>query len=234
MIFIRIPFSQANVSGMLPVRPVVEEQPRPRQQKPESIILKAKEELRKEKTAAVGAGPHELLAEREKSPEPSTSKTAPPVEPPRKRHVEFTREDLERLESETQRLDENNTVLYSLESVVNNGSSDEIPDSFFDLTLADARVLMSQLKESTRSMDNAPLMTAKLRELEDAKKTLVQLQYRETLIRIQFPSRLVLQTVFKPITTVAMVKQFLRSFLNEDVEEFDLCEWVFCFQVTAA
>lgn len=122
-------------------------------------------------------------------------------------------------------MDDRHTILYSLESVVNS-SSEEIPDSFFDVTIGDIRVLMGQLKENSSSMHNAPLMTSKLRELEDAKKTLIQLQYRETLIRVQFPNRMVLQTVFKPIDTVAVVKQFLRAFLKEDVNEFELCK---CF-----
>lgn len=138
--------------------------------------------------------------------------------------MEFTKEDLDRLESETRRLDDKNTILYSLESVVNSASEDDIPDSFFDVTLSDMRKLFSQMKENVRSMDNAPLMTSKLRELEDSKKTLIQLQYRETLIRIQFPNRLVMQTVFKPIDTVAQVKDFLRPFLNETSTAFDLCE----------
>lgn len=123
-------------------------------------------------------------------------------------------------------MDDRNTILYSLESVVNS-SSDDIPDSFFDVTVGDIRVLMSQLRENSKGMDNAPLMTSKLRELEDAKKTLIQLQYKETLIRIQFPNRMVLQTVFKPIDTVAEVKQFLRTYLKEDVNEFQLCEYLF-------
>lgn len=114
-----------------------------------------------------------------------------------------------------------------------NSSSDEIPDSFFDVTVGDIRVLMSQLRENSKGMDNAPLMTSKLRELEDAKKTLIQLQYKETLIRIQFPNRMVLQTVFKPIDTVAEVKQFLGAYLKEDVNEFQLCEYgTFVFHLT--
>lgn len=114
-------------------------------------------------------------------------------------------------------------MIYSLESVVNS-SFEDIPDSFFDVTISDVRVLMSQLKDVTRSMDNAPLMTSKLRELEDAKRTLSQLKYRETLIRVQFPNRLVLQTVFKPIDTIGRVKEFLGRFLVAEVEEFELCK----------
>lgn len=125
-------------------------------------------------------------------------------------------------------MDSHNTIIYSLESVISSGSSDEIPDSFFEVTASDMRVLMSQLRDNVRSMDNAPLMTAKLRELEDAKKTLVQLQYKETLIRIQFPNRLVLQTVFKPINTIAEVKEFLKTFLTEEVAEFQLCKLIKC------
>lgn len=120
-------------------------------------------------------------------------------------------------------LDEKNTLIYSLESVVNSQFED-LPDSFFDVTVNDIRVLFSQLKDSNKSMDNAPLMTSKLRELEDAKKTLNQLQYKETLIRIQFPNRLVIQATFKPIDTVGQVKEFLRRFLSDDVTRFDLCE----------
>lgn len=113
-------------------------------------------------------------------------------------------------------------MIYSLESVVCS-PSDEIPDSFFDVTVHDIRVLFSQLRDSNKSMENAPLMTSKLRELEDSKRVLNQLAYKETLIRIQFPNRMVLQTVFKPITQISDVKQFLRRFICEEIQEFELC-----------
>lgn len=167
---------------------------------------------------------------------------AEPDEPKQKRNIEYTKEDLDRLESEMHQvnelffiksnfpnnpfkfqLDDAHTVIYSLESVVSS-STEEIPDSFFDVTVRDIRVLMSHLKDHSKNIDNAPLMTSKLRELEDAKKTLIQLQYKETLIRIQFPNRFVLQTVLKPIDTISSVKEFLKRYIREDIQQFDLCE----------
>lgn len=217
------------MSGTLPVKPVLvrpDEEYRPKQMKCPTIIEQAKQEAAKSKEDDFAVpGPSRPTA-----PEPSTSEAAipkPVAEPPKKTHVEFTKEDLDRLEGETKRLDDRNTILYSLESVVSSASDDDIPDSFFDVTLSDMRKLFSQMKENVRSMDNAPLMTSKLRDLEDSKKTLIQLQYRETLIRIQFPNRLVMQTVFKPIDTVAQVKDFLRPFLDESSTPFDLCEYGF-------
>lgn len=211
------------MSGNLPVKPVAkdqEEQPfKPRQMKLESSsssVEVAKEEVKIDEPVAGPSRP-ETTTPKEQQQQPVV------VDPPKKRHLEFTKEDLDRLELETKRLDDKNTIIYSLESVIN--SSSELPDSFFDITVSDMRVLLSQMKENMRSMDNAPLMTSKLRELEESKKTLIQLQYKETLIRVQFPdSRLVLQTVFKPIDTINHVKQFLRSFLVENVKEFDLCK----------
>lgn len=120
-------------------------------------------------------------------------------------------------------MDDFNTVIYSLDSVISS-SSEEVPDSFFDVTVRDIRVLMSHLKDYSKNIDNAPLMTTKLRELEDAKKTLIQLQYKETLIRVQFPNRLVLQTVFKPIDTIDSVKAFLKRYIHEDIQQYELCE----------
>lgn len=150
----------------------------------------------------------------------------PKAEPlPRKQNIVLTKADLVKLESETVRLDDQNTIMYSLESVAATESDGDLPDSFFELTAADLRLLMRQMKESVRSMDNAPLMTTKLRELEDAKKTLNQLQYKETLLRIQFPGRLVIQSVFKPIATIESIKEFLGTFLNDDAaKEFELCK----------
>ena len=212
----------------MPVKPVPkpEEGSRPPRQD-RDYFQKAKESIKTKVDDAVPGPSNDspVVEKEENNNEPEAFVPKPTPQPPKKRNVEFTREDLERIESETHLLDEKNTILFSLNSVVRS-DDEEIPDSFFDLTVSDIRVLMNQMKENVQSMDNAPLMTSKLRELEDAKKTLIQLQYHETLIRIQFPNRLVLQAVFKPIDTVADVKQFIRTFLKEDVAEFALCKFI--------
>ncbi|BFF91267.1 tether containing UBX domain for GLUT4 [Drosophila madeirensis] len=112
-------------------------------------------------------------------------------------------------------------VLFSLDATQK--QYDELPDSFFDLTVNDLKMVLRDLKRTSAGDEDAPLLTAKLRELERQKAMLSKLnQYKECVLRIQFPDRFVLQGMFKPHETLAKVKDFVREFLVHPSEEFNL------------
>lgn len=99
----------------------------------------------------------------------------------------------------------------------------ELPDSFFDLTIEDAKILLKDAKRRREELEEAPLLTEAQRELEQNKKTLDQLnKYRRTIIRIQFPDHLVLQAAFKPLETVQVVKDFVKNYLNDPTCDFTI------------
>ncbi|EDW24513.1 GL23357 [Drosophila persimilis] len=112
-------------------------------------------------------------------------------------------------------------VLFSLDAT--HKQTDELPDSFFDLTVNDLKMVLRDLKRTSAGDDDAPLLTAKLRELERQKAMLAKLnQYKDCVLRIQFPDRFVLQGIFKPHETMAKVEDFVREFLVNPSEKFNI------------
>ncbi|XP_053094042.1 tether containing UBX domain for GLUT4 isoform X2 [Pangasianodon hypophthalmus] len=88
----------------------------------------------------------------------------------------------------------------------------ELPDEFFEVTVDDVRKRFSQLKSERRALEEAPLMTQSLREAQKKEK---MDRYPKVVLRIQFPDRLVLQGFFRPLETVAVLKQFVRTHLQD-------------------
>ncbi|KAJ8684212.1 hypothetical protein QAD02_020004 [Eretmocerus hayati] len=99
----------------------------------------------------------------------------------------------------------------------------EIPDDFFDLTISDAKALLRDARRTQSQLQDAPLLTAALRELEKDKAKLNYLhKYQQSIIRIQFPSQMVLQGLFKPLETVQTIKDFVRTYLEHPESDFTL------------
>lgn len=121
-------------------------------------------------------------------------------------------------------LDNRGTIIFSLDSIKT--ISSELPDSFFQLTEADVRMLYRDLRKEVDEIENAPLMTEELRKLEENKKILNQLStYKNCAVRIQFPNRYVIQTKFSTIDTISSVMDFVKEFLiNPDIN-FYLCKY---------
>ncbi|EDW84383.1 uncharacterized protein Dwil_GK13175 [Drosophila willistoni] len=112
-------------------------------------------------------------------------------------------------------------ILFSLDDTKK--PENELPDSFFDLTVHDLKMVLRDLKRTSTGDEDAPLLTAKLRELERQKTMLSKLnQYKDCVLRIQFPDRYVLQGIFKPHESLAKVEEFVREFLANTTEEFHL------------
>ncbi|KAL7728685.1 hypothetical protein ACLKA6_004064 [Drosophila palustris] len=114
-----------------------------------------------------------------------------------------------------------NAVLFSLDAA--NRNNDDLPDSFFDLTVNDLKMVLRDLKRTASGNEDAPLLTSNLRELERQKAMLAKLnQYKDCVLRIQFPNRYVLQGIFKPHEPVSRVEDFVRAFLANPGEQFHL------------
>lgn len=122
-------------------------------------------------------------------------------------------------------LGERHAILYSLDAV---GSiSHDLPDSFFELNVDDIKKILRELRKQRESMDNAPLLTSKLRELEESKTVLNKIgMYKNTVIRVQFADRFVLQGTFQATETIEHVQEFVRKYLKNSDQEFYLCEYI--------
>lgn len=103
-------------------------------------------------------------------------------------------------------------------------STNDLPDDFFELTIDDAKKILRDIRRKRHEMENAQLMTSALRNLEESKKQLRLLnKYKQTVIRIHFPDRTVLQGVFTPTDTIADIVSFVRQYLEEPDTDFYLC-----------
>lgn len=103
----------------------------------------------------------------------------------------------------------------------------DLPDSFFDLNVNDLKLLLKGLRTETQGTVEQPLMTSKLRQMEDDQKQLAMLnRYKTVIIRIQFPNRYVLQGTFTPYETIDKVIEFVRSYLANPQIDFYLCKWL--------
>lgn len=102
-----------------------------------------------------------------------------------------------------------------------------MPDSFFDLSVSDIKLLIKGLRTQAVGTVEQPLMTAKLREMEEEQKQLSLLnRYKAVIIRIQFPNRYVLQGTFTPYDTIDTVVGFVRLYLANPDIDFHLCEFI--------
>lgn len=88
-------------------------------------------------------------------------------------------------------------------------------------------MVLRDLKKIAAGNEDAPLLTEKLRELEENNTMLRKIaQYKNCVIRIQFPDRHVLQGMFKPIDAVSDVIEFIKTYLDNPEKPFYLCKYV--------
>ncbi|KAL5277807.1 ASPSCR1 family protein [Megaselia abdita] len=170
-------------------------------------------------------------------PQPSTSKGSSSQEPKSKKYdwgestgqsisgkVEQKKEEPEEVESEDIELEddpqivpigERNALLFSLDS--SQKFIEDLPDSFFDLSVHDLKLVLRDLNKIKNGSAEDPLLTARMREaaLERERTEAIQ-HYKTTIMRIQFPDRLVLQGKFKSTEKVSDIYDFVRNFLGED------------------
>lgn len=109
------------------------------------------------------------------------------------------------------------SLLYNL---VENLKSESNPiaepsDEFYDVTVQDLRLMLSDLKRSQN--EEAPLMTKQMRELEQDRKAM---KYSKIVIRIVFKNRMVLQGLFRPKEKLSELYKFVReSFASENSDQ---------------
>ncbi|XP_069701484.1 tether containing UBX domain for GLUT4 [Periplaneta americana] len=118
-------------------------------------------------------------------------------------------------------LGERSAIVFNLELA--QVPHEDLPDDFFELTLEDARTIYKDLKRKRVELEEASLVTGNQRDLKKWKRVLSQLnEYRRTVIRVQFPDRIVLQGIFLPLETVSVVMDFVRGYLENPELDFYL------------
>ncbi|KAK0144055.1 Tether containing UBX domain for GLUT4 [Merluccius polli] len=115
---------------------------------------------------------------------------------------------------------EREALIYHLDSgPQQQNDHQELTDEFFEVTVDDIRKRFAQLKSERRSLEETPLMTKALKESQLKEK---MERYPKVVLRIQFPDRHVLQGFFRPLETVAAVRKFVRTYLQDPQLNFYL------------
>nr|XP_019553225.2 tether containing UBX domain for GLUT4-like [Aedes albopictus] len=208
--------TQANVSAPLPQK----EKPEEEDVAPTKTVP-SKQATEKEQTPTTSGDQTPLpLSKKQKdehsSSMPGPSSAAKPKSQPSNINKSKTpeKEPEPKPEPEIHILGERDAVLFNLETA-EHGSFD-LPDSFFDVTVKDVRHMYADLRNKVRELEEQPLMTSELRKLEDEKRVLNSLaRYKNTIIRVQFPDRYILQGIFKLHETVADVMAFVQVHLDD-------------------
>ncbi|XP_065310225.1 tether containing UBX domain for GLUT4 isoform X1 [Dermacentor albipictus] len=96
---------------------------------------------------------------------------------------------------------------------------EDLGDSFYEVTIEDAKYLFADYKRQREALENRPLETKQLREQRYER---LAKHYPVVLIRIYFPDRFVLQGTFLAEERVSDVLQFVRGFLRDGNMDFHL------------
>ncbi|EDO44862.1 predicted protein [Nematostella vectensis] len=113
-------------------------------------------------------------------------------------------------------------LVFSETAVSDTGKSeqdDDLPDSFFEVTVDDLRKMLQDLHSERSKKENAPLMTKSMRE---ARKLSESYKYDKIVIRVKFPDRFTLQGFFRPHEKVSMLTEFVKSCLADPSTPFYL------------
>ncbi|XP_059393654.1 tether containing UBX domain for GLUT4 [Carassius carassius] len=110
-------------------------------------------------------------------------------------------------------------LVFHLDSVARPNDDAELPDEFFEVTVDDIRKRFAQLKSERKALEEAPLVTKSLRESQMKEKLD---RYPKVALRVQFPDRCVLQGFFRPLETVAALRSFVQSHLQDPQMQFYL------------
>lgn len=88
----------------------------------------------------------------------------------------------------------------------------ELPEDFYSPTTADVKASHESLNSLTKALEEAPLMTTKMRNAQQAEK---MSRFRKVLIRIRFPDRVSLQGTFAPKDEVREIAKFVKAALRD-------------------
>lgn len=137
-------------------------------------------------------------------------------------YVPELEEESMQLEETVIKLGSHDAILFNMDDAPSTEFS-FVDESFFQLTVDEIKGLYREQQQILRSLDDAPLMTKGMRDMEESAKVLSALnQHPITRLRIYFPDNNVIQGSFKPTESVAVVMNFLRPFLSNPSAEFTL------------
>ncbi|XP_076229786.1 tether containing UBX domain for GLUT4 isoform X2 [Nomia melanderi] len=173
-----------------------------------------------EETETKESNKSKICTTEENEPVPSTSTTYP-----NDNNTDITESCTQDEMEDTNQIEflgERNALVFN-HAMVQALSRDEFPDSFYDLTVDDAKVLLRDAKRRREELEEAPLLTTVQREANHEQQTSTKLdKYYQSIIRIQFPDQFVLQGLFESFETVQTIKNFIADYLSDPNSDFTI------------
>ncbi|XP_050520416.1 tether containing UBX domain for GLUT4-like [Daktulosphaira vitifoliae] len=127
--------------------------------------------------------------------------------------IRLSNEDLNNFKASIKYLDERETLLFNIMDGISIIYKDE-EDDFFEPTIRDVTLVFRDIKNYRSQLDDGQLSTNAMKELEKTQNKLNILhKYKKCIVKIHFPDRLVLQSVFKPTESIGDVTNFIRKYL---------------------
>ncbi|KAM6972530.1 tether containing UBX domain for GLUT4 [Aplochiton taeniatus] len=169
-----------------------------------------------------GAGPSSSSSSLSAAGPPLAKKAKSSHDSHGKRHASAKQEEDWDVPQEDEALEpvEREPLIYHLDSGPRGcRSSQDLPDEFFEVTVDDIRKRFAQLKSERRGLEEAPLITKALREVHMKEKID---RYPKVVLRVQFPDRQVIQGFFRPLETVAALRHFVKTHLEDPESSFYL------------
>uniref|UniRef100_A0A0A9YQC0 Tether containing UBX domain for GLUT4 n=1 Tax=Lygus hesperus TaxID=30085 RepID=A0A0A9YQC0_LYGHE len=102
----------------------------------------------------------------------------------------------------------------------NDNPEDIVQESFFDLMTEEITVLFNEISKKKGITGKTEMIESVLQELEKLKE--IRYDFDDTIVRIQFPDKTILQFLFLPEERIGDVKDFVRKFLKDPHEDYDL------------
>lgn len=117
---------------------------------------------------------------------------------------------------------ERHTVIYESKknkSIKNEQSQDQISDEFYDVTVEDLRKRMQVLTSAKKRSDDSMLMTKSMRDKRELEKAG---SFEKVAVRFLLPDLHTIQCFFRPLETVQSLKDHLRQYLRQEVNDFQI------------
>ncbi|XP_050664406.1 tether containing UBX domain for GLUT4 [Leptidea sinapis] len=155
----------------------------------------------------------------------SENKSTPKEKPGVKTQKHETQEELERrlrIEEEVTFVGSQKAIAFMQPDEAQDELSD-LPDDFYELSIEEVRKIYHELQQKRMEMENTPLMTTSKRaELNSELSQETLKTYKNVVVRVQFPDRMILQGVFTPSDTIQDIQNFVRTHLQDPDKQFQI------------
>jgi len=100
------------------------------------------------------------------------------------------------------------------------GDKGQLDDDFYDVTVEDLRKRMQVLTSAKKTNEDTMMMTKAMKERKEIERAAV---FQKVVLRFLLPDKChVIQGLFRPLETVKVLNDFVRSYIKQEMKSFTL------------